>query len=187
MIADLWQDLRYGAHRLAKQPSFTLLVVLTLGLGIGINTAVCSVVDAVLFRPLPFAQPQQLVEIWQKEPDRESAYPGLRFEALAEWRKQTDVFAQVEAYAQRTYTLTGGKEPETVAAPAVTAELFTMLGVRPQLGRLFQAADAEVGNSRAALIGDSFWRKRFARNPDALGQTITLNDQPYTIVGVMPP
>ena len=187
MIADLWQDLRYGARTLGKTPGFTLLVVATLGLGIGLNTAMYSVVDAVLFRPLPFAAPDQLVEIWQKEANREYAYPGLRWEAFQEWRGQRDVFAQVEAYAQRSYTLTGNQEPETVNAPMVSAELFGMLGVKPQLGRLFQPSDGELGNSRAVLIGDSFWKKHFGGTPDALGKTLTLNDQPYTIVGVMPP
>lgn len=127
MIADLWQDLRYAARTLGKNPGFTLVVVVTLALGIGLNTAVYSVVDAVLFRPLPFAEPDRLVEIQQLEAKSGFSYPGLRWEAFQEWRSQTNLFVQVEAHEPRTYTLTGGKEPESVNAPAVTSGLFAML------------------------------------------------------------
>src|SRR5262249_23919123 len=104
MLADLWQDLRYGARTLLKTPGFTLTVVATLALGIGINTAVYSVVDAVLFRPLPFAEPDRLVEIWQQDSSRPYAYPGLRWEAFQEWRGQTNLFERVEAYRPRSFT-----------------------------------------------------------------------------------
>jgi putative ABC transport system permease protein len=187
MLADLWQDLRYGARTIWKNPGFAFVVVATLALGIGINSAVYSVVDAVLFRPLPFAQPERLVEIWQKEANSQFSYPGLRWEAFQEWRGQTNLFAQVEAYSPRNFTWTGGREPQTVAGPAVSAGLFAMLGVQPQLGRLFQPADGEPGNQRVALISDSFWKTNFGGSPDALGKTLTLNDQPYLVVGVMPP
>jgi putative ABC transport system permease protein len=183
----LWQDLRYGARMLFKNPGFTLIAVLTLALGIGLNTAVFSVADAVLFRPLPFAEPQQLVEIWQQEPGRQTAYPGLRWEVFQQWREQAEVFERVEAYNPRNFTLTGGKEPETVGVPAVSPGLFAMLGVYPQLGRLFQAGEAQPGNGRVVLISHEFWQRYFGGSRDALGKTLTLNDQPYAVVGVMPP
>src|SRR5438093_6973435 len=104
----LWQDLRYGIRLLVKTPGFTAVAVLTLALGIGVNTAVFSVADAVMFRPLPFAHPERLVEILQQRPDSQSSYPGLRREAFQEWRGQTTLFEQVEAYDPRNYTLTGG-------------------------------------------------------------------------------
>lgn len=187
MIADLWRDLRYAIRTLGKNPGFALTVVATLALGIGLNTAVYSVVDAVLFRPLPFVEPDRLVEIWQQETKRDYAYPGLRWEAFQEWRGQTNLFAQVEAYSQNSYTLTGGKEPETVSAPAVTPGLFAMLGVNPKLGRPFTNQDAEAGNEHVILVGDSFWKSHLGGSPDALGKTLTLNDRRYTVVGVMPP
>jgi putative ABC transport system permease protein len=187
MITDLWQDLCYGARTLWKNPGFTVIVVVTLALGIGLNSAVYSVVDAVLFRPLPFAQPDQLVEIWQQEVKGGFAYPGLRWDVFQEWRGQSQLFEQVEAYSQRNYTLTGGREPETVSAPAVSAGLFPLLGVQPQLGRPLQVADTEPGNQRVVLIGDSFWKANFGGSPEALGKTLMLNDQPYTVIGVMPP
>lgn len=187
MIADLWQDLRYAARTLSKNPGFTLIVVATLALGIGLNTAVYSVVDAVLFRPLPFAAPDRLVEIWQQEAKSEHTYPGLRWETFQEWRNQSNLFAGVEAYSPRSFTLTGGKEPETVAAPAVTPGLFAMLGVNPQLGRPLNAQDAEMGNDHVVLIGDGFWKSHLGGSPDVLGKMLTLNDQRYTVVGVMPP
>jgi predicted permease len=187
MIADLWQDLRFGARMLLKTPGFTLVVVATLALGIGVNTAVYSVVDAVLFRPLPFASPDRLVEIWQQDANRQYAYPGLRWDAFQEWRSQTNLFERVEAYSQGSFTLTGGGEPETISAPAVSSGLFAMLGVNPQIGRPFHASDAELGANRVTMISDSFWKKHFGGSPDALGKTLTLNDQPYTVIGVMPP
>lgn len=187
MIADLWQDLRYGVRTLSKNPGFTLIVVATLALGIGLNTAVYSVVDAVLFRPLPFAEPDRLVEIQQLEAKSGFSYPGLRYEAFQEWRNQANLFAQVEAYSPRNYTLTDIKEPESVSAPAVTPGLFPMLGINPRLGRPFNAQDAEPGNDRVVLVGDSFWKSHLGGTPDALGKTLTLNDQRYTVVGVMPP
>jgi len=183
----LWQDLRYGARMLMKQPGFTLIAVLTLALGIGINTAVFSVADAVLFRPLPFAEPHRLAEVWQQIPGSQSAQPGLRWEAFEQWRQQSEVFERIEAYSPGSFTLTGGKEPETIAAPAVSPGLFALLGVNPQLGRLLQPEEAQPGNGRVALISDGFWRRYFGGNSDALGKTLTLNDQPYTVVGVMPP
>ncbi len=188
MIVDLWQDLRYGARTLSKTPGFTLIVVATLALGIGVNTAVYSVVDAVLFRPLPFAEPERLAQIWQQDPNRpSSAYPSLRWEAFQEWRGQTNLFERVEAFRQGSFTLTGVREPEMVFAPAVSPGLFAMLGVNPRLGRSFQAPDAELGNDRVALISDGFWKKHFGGDPGALGKTLRLNDQPYTVIGVMPP
>ena len=180
----LLQDLRYGIRILSKNPGFTFVVVVTLALGIGINTAVFSVADAVLFRPLPFAEPQQLVEIWQQQPGSDSAYP-LRWEAFQQWREQMEVFERVEAYSPRGFTLTGGKEPETIAAPAVSPGLFEMLGVSPQLGRLFQPEDAQPG--RVILISDVFWHRYFGGDPDVIGKTLSLDDQLYTVAGVMPP
>jgi predicted permease len=190
MIADLWQDLRYGARTLLKTPGFTLIAITTLALGIGINAAVYSVVDAVLFRPLPFADPNRLVEIWPQDYGRPSASPGLRWEAFQEWRGQTNLFERVEAYEAylpRSFTLTGGIEPETIPAHAVSPGLFAMLGVSPRLGRPFQSLDAEPGADRVALISDSFWKKHFGGDPDALGKALRLNDQPYTVIGIMPP
>ncbi len=183
-----WQDLRYGARLLFKQPGFTAVAVLTLALGIGLNTAVFSVADAVLFRPLPFAEPQRLVEVYQYEQNSHFSYPGLRWDAFQQWRGQSEVFEQIEAYDQRTMTLTGGREPESFSAtPAVSPGLFAMLGVQPQLGRLFQPEEAQPGNGRVVLISHEFWQTHFGGQRDALGKTLTLNDQPYTVVGVMPP
>jgi len=187
MLADLWQDLRYGARTLLKAPGFTLTVVATLALGIGINTAVYSVVDAVLFRPLPFAEPDRLAEILQQDSSRPYAYRGLRWEAFQEWRGQTKLFERVEAYRPRSFTLTGVGEPETVNTHAVSPGLFAALGVNPRLGRPFQATDGEPGADHVALISDSFWKKHFGGDPGAIGKTLTLNDQPYTVIGVMPP
>jgi putative ABC transport system permease protein len=187
MIADFWQDLRYSARTLLKTPGFTLIAMVTLALGIGVNTAVFSVVDAVLFRPLPFADPDRLVEIWQQDSSRPYAYPGLRWETFQQWRGQINLFERVEAYRPGSFTLTGVREPETITAPAISPGLFAMLGVNPRLGRPFQPLDTEPGGDRVALISDSFWKKHFGGDPTAVGKKLTLNDQPYTVIGVMPP
>ncbi len=183
----LWQDLRYGARMLLKHKGFTAVAVLTLALGIGINTAVFSVADAVLFRPLPFTEPQRLAEIYQQQPGSQTAYQSLRWEAFQEWREQTEVFERVEAYSPRNFTLTGGREPETIPAPAVSPGLFAMLGVHPQLGRPFQPEEAQPGAGRVILLSDGFWRRYFGGDRAVIGKTLTLNDEPYTVVGVMPP
>ncbi|HEY7181909.1 MAG TPA: ABC transporter permease [Blastocatellia bacterium] len=187
MVADLWQDLSYSARTLWKTPSFTLIAIVTLALGIGVNTAVFSVVDAVLFRPLPFAEPDRLAEIWQQGPSRQLASPYVNWDAFQEWRGQTNLFERVEAYRPGSFTLTGVSEPETITAPAVSPGLFAMLGVNPRMGRSFLDPDAEPGNDRVALISDSLWKKHFGGDPGAVGKTLTLDDQPYKVIGVMPP
>src|SRR5262245_59128929 len=182
----LWQDLRYGVRMLLMNPGFTTIAVMTLALGIGVNTAVFSVADAVLFRPLPFAEPDRLVELYQVQPGDQRIYPFMRKEAFQEWRGQTSIFEQVEAWDIRNFALTGGGEPESISGPAVSPGLFHMLGVRPRLGRLFHPEDAEEGSNQVALIGEELWKRQFGASPEAIGKTLTLNDQAYTVVGVMP-
>ena len=181
----LWQDLRYGVRLLLKQPGFTLIAVLTLALGIGANTAIFSVVDAVVWRPLPFQQPERLVALWTDLPDGGSLN-SMRTDAWLEWRKQTHLFTQVEAHAPKSVVLTGGAEPETISASAVSSGLLEMLGVQPLLGRSLQASDAEPGNNHVALISYKLWQRYFGGAADVVGKQISLDEQPWTVIGVMP-
>jgi predicted permease len=185
-MGSLWQDIKHSVRTLLKQRGFSLIVVSTLALGIGVNTAVFSVVDAVLFRPLPFAEPGRLVDIWEQEAESRYSLASLRPEQIETWRAQSRVFEGVETYTQRDFIVTGGMEPESLTAGVVSPGLFPMLGVSPQLGRPFSDHDAVIGSGRAVILSDTLWRARFGAAPDVLGKTLLLSDQAYTVVGVMP-
>ena len=185
LMKNLWQDLRYGARMLLKQPGFTFIAVLTLALGIGLNTAIFSVVDAVVWRPLAFKQPDRLVMLWTNL-TQGGFLNSMRADSWLEWRNQSQLFAQVEAHSQKNFILTGGVEPVEVSACAISPGMLPMLGVSPQLGRALQPSDAEPGNDRVAVISHQLWLRHFGGAQDAVGQSITLDDQRWTVVGVMP-
>jgi putative ABC transport system permease protein len=183
MIADLWQDLRYGARRLAQQPGFTLVAVLTLALGIGANTAIFSVVNAVLLQPLPFQEPGRLARIWRASAEDERG--ACSYPDFADLRARQTVFERMAAWRGGDYALTGKGEPVTLRGVVVTADLFPLLGAAPQLGRNFTTAEDQAGN-RAAILSHSLWRQRFNADPNVLGQSISINSRSYDVVGVMP-
>jgi putative ABC transport system permease protein len=182
----LLQDLRYGARMLMKKPSFTLIAVLTLALGIGANTAIFSVVNAVLLRPLPYPESARLMQIFQNNPETASGrggYGNADFQAL---RERNQSFEKIAAVSPgNRYSLTGSGAPEQVVGAAVTAEFFDMLGVRPQRGRTFLAGEDKPGSPRTVVVSHGFWEKHLSSNPDAVGQTVTLNNESFTVIGVM--
>ena len=185
-MSDLFQDVRYSVRSLLKQRAFTVSVVLTLGLGIGLITAVFSVTDAVLFRPLPFFEPDRLVELWERDP-KQPIYqfaPGRN--TVEFWRGQTRVFSRVEAYSWATFVVTGAGEPESLRAALASPGLFSALGVSPVLGRGLTDTDALTGSPQVMVISHTFWRTRFASAADAIGKTLMLNGQPHEVIGVMP-
>ena len=180
-----FQDLRYGLRVLRTSPGFTLVAVIALALGIGANTAIFSVVNKVLFQPLPYADPDRLMMI------RETALPKFPEFSVApgnflDWQKQNTVFSRMAAYNGVAYILVGGSEPERLRANRVTAELFAMLGVKPALGRDFLAEENQEGKGKVAILSHGFWQRRFGGDARIVGQTLTLSGQPYTVVGVMP-
>ena len=185
-MADIWRNFRRSVRTLLKQRAFAAGVVLTLALGIGINTAVFSVVDAVLFRPLPFAQPGRLVEVWEQEPGHGFSMLALRRNQIVTWSSQHQVFERVETYELRSFVAIADKEPESIVAAAVTPGMFAMLGVVPCLGRSFAETDALPGNDRVVILSDAFWKTRFGADPAVIGRTVLLSDQQYAVVGVMP-
>ncbi|MGH9832483.1 MAG: ADOP family duplicated permease, partial [Blastocatellia bacterium] len=187
MFADLWQDLRYGARMLAKQPGFTLIVVLTLALGIGANTAIFSVVNAVLLRPLPYEAPDRLVYIWDSNPTAGFSRFASSPPNFADWRRQQQSFEHLAAFMSWNFNLTGRGEPERLQGARVSAELFPLLGVKPLLGRAFSPEEDKAGNNRVVLLSQALWRRRFAEDRHVIGQAITLNNESYTIIGVTPP
>lgn len=185
-IEDLLEDLRYGVRMLRKNPGFTAVVVLTLALGIGANTAIFSVVNAVLLRPLPFHQPDRIVRIM--EAPKNLPYVSISGEDYLDWESQnyTLVGSSIATWTQN-YNASGAGEPETVSVVRTEANFFSVLGAEPFLGRAFATAEDQIGKDHVAVLSYGFWRRHFAGSADALGKTVELNYQPYTVVGVMPP
>jgi len=184
-LASLWQDLRYGVRMLAKNPGFTAVAVLTLALGIGANTAMFSVVNAVLLRPLPFANPSCLIALHEGIP--KLGYPKMGFSPpdLAIFAREQKSFSAIGAFRDEHIEISGQGEPERVVAARVSAPLFRMLGVEPMLGRTFTPEEDAPGHN-VALLSYGFWQRRYGGAIGIIGQTIDLDRQPYTVIGVMP-
>ena len=176
----LLQDLRYSLRVLGKNPSFTLVVILTLALGIGANTVIFSVIDAVLLRPLPYSQPDRLAEISLESPEK-FLLPSWGLAPFQDWQSQKQLFEEVEAYSTASFDFVGGSEPERLTAGVVSPNLFPMLGVHPQVGRSFVVDDSDPGNSRVAIISDELWRQYFGAGTDVVGKSITLNEKQYRV------
>jgi putative ABC transport system permease protein len=178
-------DLRYAARSLRRNPGFALVAVLTLALGIGATTAIFAVIDAVMLRPLPFAQPERLVHVWETTPEGEvftAADPNY-----LDLRDRNRTFEAMAAYKQAALSLTGHGDARRLEGMAVTHSLFPLLGVRPALGRTFlPEEDSPGGDTRVALLGHALWQDQFGGDPAIVGSTITLDRQPYTVTGVMP-
>jgi putative ABC transport system permease protein len=185
MLDTLLQDVRFGARVLAKHKGFTAVAVLTLALGIGANTAIFSVVNAVLLRPLPYENSHELVQIWGTLPQLDTA--PMSPANFLEWREQNQVFERIAAYTGQNFNLSGVDEPERIRATRVSADLFELLRVRPTLGRTFLAEEDQYGSQRVVILSHALWQRRFGASPEVVGQTLTLNDQSYVVVGVMPP
>jgi predicted permease len=184
MIDTLIQDLRFGLRMLHKNPGFSLVVILTLALGIGANTAIFSVVNAVLLKPLPYPEPGQLVQLRLVRSGKPDTVIGsANFVAT---KAQSQSLARVAAYSGGDMTLTGAGSAEGVVAGAVTADFFPLLGVPPALGRNFTREEDTPNGPRAAILGHGLWQSRFGGDANLLGRTITLNEQSYTVVGILP-
>jgi putative ABC transport system permease protein len=183
----LWQDLRYGARMLLKNPSFTLIAVATLALGIGANTAIFSVLHGVLLKPLPYPDPGPIVRVWQAVPTSGFAHLGFSEAQLTRLRAGNQSFQRLGGYAIRSANLTEQNETQRVAVTYVTEGVFESLGVQPTLGRAFSREDEAPGAQRVAVLGYEMWQRRYGGDANILGRTIRLNDNPVTVVGVMPP
>ena len=177
-------DLKYGVRMLVKNPGFAAVAVLTLALGIGANTAIFTVVNGVLLRPLAFRDPSRVVLVVERSP-----YPTITtsYENYQDWRDQSHTFESMEATRFTNLTLTGLGEPERLTARNVTAGLLPLLGVTPVAGRTFLPEEDRAGGAPVAIISYGLWQRRFAGSKDWIGKTITLDAQPYTLVGVLPP
>jgi putative ABC transport system permease protein len=181
----LWQDLRYGARMLLKNPGFTLIAVLTLALGIGANTAIFSVVNGVLLKPLPYRAPEQLIRLFESS-QTQPRFPMARGN-FRDYREQNTTLAGLALYTRRDMELSQDDRPERLAALGVTAGFFDLLGVRPLLGREFGREDELPNNSSVVILSHALWQRRFNGDPGVVGRTLTLSGRPFTVVGVMPP
>jgi putative ABC transport system permease protein len=186
----LLQDFRYGTRTMLHAPGFTVTAVLALALGIGANTAIFSVVNAVLLQPLPFEQPDRLVQVWHAPP--QASFPGITEFAVSpanflDWRAENHSFEGMSAYGFGRYTITGGGHPETFRVFAATSGFFSILREQPLLGRGFLDAEYEAGHEYEVVLSYGVWRSYFAGNPEIVGKNIQLNGEAFTIVGVMGP
>jgi predicted permease len=182
----LRQDLSFAARALARSPGFTMLAVLCLAVGIGVNSMMFSVVNGALLRPLPFAEPEQLVVLKSVHERSGIDDDGISYLDYRDWR-EAGVFAAMGAYAYRSLTIQGRDEPERVLGAAISASLFPMLGARPELGRLFRADEDQPGAQPVVILGDGVWRRRFDGDPRVIGQAVVVNGVARTVIGIMPP
>ena len=182
-MRSLLRDVAFGVRVLRKSPTFTLAAIFTLALGIGANTAIFTVTNALLLRPFPYREPERLVSVGAKDQNKDFGGTLLRYEML---RDRNQSFEGVAAFTTDNFNLTGRGEPLQVPIARVSANFFPLLGVQPQLGRTFTDDEGRPEGKPAVMLSDSLWRSRFNGDPDIIGQTVTLDTTPHTIVGVLP-
>jgi putative ABC transport system permease protein len=183
----LLQDVRYGWRLLAKNPGFTAIAVLTLAIGIGASTAVFSVVDTVLLRPLPYREPDRLVTVSETLPGMSGDEIGVTALEYQDYRDRNRSFSQVASYEEAGFNLSGEGLPLRVNAASMSASAFPLLGVPPELGRTFTAEEARAGAENVAVLSHALWEREYSRDPNIVGKTLKLDEKSYTVVGVMPP
>jgi len=185
-VESIINDIRYGSRSLLKHPGFTTVAVLTLALGIGANSAIFSLVDAVLLRALPFHEANQLVMVWE-----DASFAGFPRNTpapanYADWKSQNRVFSEMAAFEDQAFNLIGDGEPERIQAQAVNANLLPMLGVKPELGRWFQPADDSPGANKVVMLNHGLWQQRYGGERNIIGRELLLNGEKFTVIGVMP-
>jgi putative ABC transport system permease protein len=179
-----FQDLRFGARTLARNPGFAAVAILTLALGVGANAAIFSVVNAVLLRPLPWSEPDRAVMIWSRWTAFEKTWVSEG--EINDYRKESRTVAEIGAWDDGQVNLTGDGDPERVSAGSVTANLFSVLGATPIRGRVFTAQEDVPNGPRVAIVGYGLWQRRYGGDPAMVGRTIQINGAPYEVVGIMP-
>src|ERR1700677_2477651 len=183
-IEQLMQDIRYGLRMIWKSPGFTTVVVLTLALGIGANTAIFSVVYAVLLRPLPYLDASRLVLLNETSPKVGTV--SVSYPNYIDWRNQSHTFAQMAVVHEVGFNLTGVSRPESISGVAVSPAFLSILGVRPFLGRDFDASEENAGTTPVLLLSYDLWQSHLGSDPNAVGKTISLDGRTFTIAGVLP-
>jgi putative ABC transport system permease protein len=189
-MGTLMQDLKYGLRVLRKNPGFAAAAVIVLALGIGANTAIFSLVNAVLLRPLPLPEADRLMLVWHVPPAK--SFPGVTEFSVSpanylDWQQQNHVFEQMTAFGRPSMNLTGRAQPESLTAGAATADFFSVMKAPPILGRVFGAGEDQPGHDKVVVLSSAFWQTHFGSSSSALGEQLTLDGQAYTVIGVMPP
>src|SRR5215210_1231778 len=184
-LETLVADLRFGARALRRNPAFAAVAILTLALGIGANAAIFSVVNAVLLRPLAWADPDRAVMIWSKWTAFDKTW--VADGEVLDYRRRSQTLAEIAAWDDGQINLTGDGEPERVPYGQVTSNLFSTLGVSPLRGRVFTAQEDLPNGPNLVVLGHGLWTRRYAADPSLIGKTIQLNGQPFEVIGVMPP
>ncbi|HXN24280.1 MAG TPA: ABC transporter permease [Candidatus Dormibacteraeota bacterium] len=182
----LWNDLRFSLRTLTKSPGFTLTAVLTLALGMGANTAIFSVVNSALLKPLPYKQADRLVVVWEKNPYRSNALNVISPANFFDWQEQNTVFEQMGTFFDWRANLTGDGEPEESPIQYVSTNLFRLLGVHPSIGRDFSAEDGQKGHDRVVILSYELWQRRFGGDMHIVGKNIQVDGAPMTVIGIMP-
>jgi putative ABC transport system permease protein len=177
----LWQDLRFGARMIKKNPGFAAVAALAIALGIAAHTFIFSVTDALVLRPFSFPNEARLVALFERKPSIGIEHAAVSPGNVIEWRAQSKTLQEVVVMRSREYTLAGDGPPERYTGTGVSAAFFDALGVRAQLGRTFQTGEDEAGRAEVAVLRHDFWQKRFGGDPRIVGQQILLNDQPFTV------
>src|SRR6516162_770751 len=179
------QDLRYAFRQLAKSPGFAIVAILTLTLGIGANTAIFSVVNAVLLNPLPYPQPDRIVVLFHDKPAFRTG--SISYPNFDDWRRENQTFSSMAAYRQMSgVTLSGKGEPQVVTGQMISNGFFEILGITPVLGRTFTADEDRLGANPTVMISEGLWKRKFASDPSVLGKTIILDGQGRTVIGIVP-
>src|ERR1041384_1472410 len=187
MMGLIMNDIRFAARNLLKRPGFTIIVVLTLALGIGANAAVFSVINAVLLRPLPYRDADRVVTLWQNNTKSGIAQNNVSPANFIDWSEQSNSFEAIAGVAPFGLSMAGDGEPERFTAWLVTSGFFQVAGAEPLIGRTFTGEDYVPGNHRVVVLAHRLWQRRFGGDTSVIGRKITLNGQPYVVVGVMPP
>ena len=187
-LETVWRDLQYAARTLLRNPGFALIAILTLAVGVGANTAIFTVANTVMLRPLPFRDPDRLVRLWESNPEKGWPTFSASHPTFLDWRSESRSIDRLAALVNTGFTLTSGDNPEIVRANAVTADFLPLLGTTPLLGRNFRPdEDRPGGHTNVVITTYSFWQRRLGANPASLGTTLTLDGRPYDIIGVLPP
>src|SRR5215211_2220457 len=189
LIETAWRDVRLGVRTLVHSPIFTVVTVLSLALGIGANTAIFSVVNGVLLRPLPYPEPEQIVHVWHTPPQQ--SFPGLdRFSVSPanyfDWKAQSSVFEQIAVYGYTGLSLSTSNDPLPLIGATVSSEFFSVLRTNAMQGRTFTPDEEQLGRDQVVVISNGLWQRAFGANPNIIGQTLTLNSRSFTVVGIMP-
>jgi putative ABC transport system permease protein len=182
---NLLKDIRYAVKSMVRQPALTAVAVITVALGVGANTAIFSAVNAILLRPLPYQEPERIVQLWETNGQRGYSRATASLPNFVDWRDQNQSFEYIAAFLGRGFNLTGADRPERVQGAVVSSSFFSALGARPALGRGFLPEEEKPGNHRVAVLSHGLWQRAFGADPDIIGKTLTLSGNAFTIVGVL--